>query len=79
MIPPEFLPDDDPRQTSHGRFKYRITRWKNRKAKAWWLRHTFWWLVHNCFAHILIGFVPIKLFFRFHDWTSERLAGKHLI
>lgn len=36
-------------------------------------RHHFWWLVHNCVAHPLIGLVPVKAFFDFHDWTARRI------
>lgn len=37
------------------------------------IEHHFWWLLHNCVAHMLIGIIPIKLFFTFHDWTSRKL------
>lgn len=36
-------------------------------------KHRFWWILHNCFAHIAIGLFPCKLSFKLHDWTSERL------
>jgi hypothetical protein len=36
-------------------------------------RHHAWWLVHNCISHPLIGLLPIKLFFDFHDWTSRMM------
>jgi len=39
-------------------------------------RHNFWWFVHNCIAHPLIGICPIKTFFRFHDWTSHKIMGE---
>ncbi len=35
--------------------------------------HYGWWLVHNLVAHILIGILPIKPFFDFHDWTSIKM------
>lgn len=39
-------------------------------------RHLFWWLVHNCVAHPLIGVLPIRATFDFHDWTSRRINAK---
>lgn len=38
-----------------------------------YIEHHFWWLLHNCVAHMLIGLVPVKWFFDFHDWTSKKL------
>lgn len=37
------------------------------------IKHLGWWWVHNCIAHPLIGMVPIKAAFDFHDWTSRKL------
>lgn len=37
------------------------------------IEHHFWWLLHNNIAHTLIGLIPIKWFFEFHDWTSKKL------
>jgi hypothetical protein len=31
----------------------------------------FWWMVHNCIAHPLMGIAPVQLFFNFHDYTSR--------
>lgn len=39
--------------------------------------HHFWWLVHNCIAHPMIGFAPIKSTFRFHDYTSDKINLKN--
>lgn len=39
-------------------------------------RHAFWWWLHNCVAHPLIGLVPWRFAFEFHDWTSRKLHGK---
>lgn len=50
-------------------------RYEERRGQRPWLSHTFWWLVHNCVAHPLIGFIPIKRTFQFHDWTSRRMHG----
>lgn len=37
------------------------------------IKHLGWWLVHNCVAHPLIGVLPIRATFDFHDWTSKKL------
>lgn len=36
-------------------------------------RYLFWWLVHNCVAHPLIGFFPCRRMFDLHDWTSAKI------
>jgi hypothetical protein len=51
-------------------------RYDKRKAERPWLKHTAWWFVHNCVAHVLIGILPLKPFFEFHDWTSRKMHGK---
>lgn len=51
-------------------------RFVKRKHEVPWLTHTFWWLVHNCVSHPLIGILPLKPLFRFHDWTSYRMHGR---
>lgn len=38
--------------------------------------HGFWWFVHNCVAHPMIGLCPIKSFFEFHDYTSNKINLK---
>lgn len=50
-------------------------RYDDRRARTPWARHTFWWWLHNAVAHPLIAFVPVRFFFRFHDWTSRRMHG----
>lgn len=40
------------------------------------IEHHFWWLTHNWAAHFLIGLVPVKPFFDFHDWTSKKLNAE---
>jgi hypothetical protein len=37
------------------------------------IKHLGWWWTHNCIAHPLIGMLPIKVTFDFHDWTSRKL------
>lgn len=39
------------------------------------IRHWGWWWLHNCIAHPLIGILPIRPMFNFHDWTSRRMNG----
>lgn len=51
-------------------------RYATRRATTPWARHTFWWILHNAVAHPLIAFVPVRVFFRFHDWTSRRMHGQ---
>lgn len=64
-------------KTSHGRFKHRIQKWKDygheTSQTAEVAKHHFWWFVHNCIAHPLIGLFPIKKTFEFHDYTSRRI------
>jgi hypothetical protein len=40
------------------------------------IEHHFWWLTHNILAHTLIGLIPVKWFFDFHDWTSKKLNAQ---
>lgn len=54
---------------SQGRFEVRASRFDNR-----WM-HWFWWVVHNCVAHMCLGICPMKWSFDFHDWTSRKLNG----
>ncbi|MFA6049759.1 MAG: hypothetical protein WC761_01045 [Candidatus Paceibacterota bacterium] len=35
--------------------------------------HGFWWFVHNCISHPIIGILPVKKSFEFHDYTSKRI------
>lgn len=57
--------------TSHGRFGWRIEKWK--RETGWALPHHFWWVVHNCIAHPMIGVVPVRPTFAFHDYTSKKI------
>lgn len=50
-------------------------RYKKRQLDVPWAAHQFWWFVHNNIAHPLIGVLPIRVFFRFHDYTSRRMHG----
>lgn len=51
-------------------------RYVQRLAERPWVAHTFWWFVHNCIAHPLIGIMPCRLTFDFHDWSSERMHNR---
>ncbi len=35
--------------------------------------YAFWWVVHNAIAHPMIGLLPVRLSFSFHDWTSRKM------
>lgn len=62
---------------SADRFPVRIKKFRKAKKSFPMLQHYFWWLIHNCVTHFLIGIIPIKPFFQFHDWTSVKLnAGE---
>jgi hypothetical protein len=59
------------------RFPKRIEKFKKANKRFPMLQHYFWWITHNCVTHFLIGILPIKPFFKFHDWTSVKLnAGQ---
>jgi hypothetical protein len=51
-------------------------RYDERRSAQSWLRHTFWWVLHNNVAHPLIGLVPTHATFEFHDWTSRKLHAR---
>lgn len=60
--------------TSEGRFWWRIETWQNKKGSA--VQHHFWWFVHNCISHPLIGVLPGHKTFKFHDYTSDKINCK---
>lgn len=35
----------------------------------------FFWLLHNTAGHILIGLLPIRPFFFFHDWSAKQMGA----
>lgn len=57
--------------TTAERFDDRI--WKHRQHGVPVVRHHFWWAVHNCVAHPLIGVLPNRWTFAFHDYTSRKI------
>lgn len=66
------FPED--KSTSQTRFHKRISDFKKKKLPV--LIHHAWWFTHNCIAHPLIGMLPIKSTFDFHDFTSRKINGK---
>lgn len=62
---------DKPEDGSRDRFHERVARHKDLRAST--ALHHFWWVVHNCVSHPLIGIAPVKPFFDFHDWTSHKI------
>lgn len=69
---------EKPEHGSEQRYRGRVASWARMQGEpAGKVKHLSWWLLHNCVAHPLIGVLPIRATFDFHDWTSERLnAGK---
>jgi hypothetical protein len=65
-------------KTSYERFRYRTEAWRLRAKNLNQVRHAYWWLLHNCVIHPLIGVLPIKPIFDLHDWSSVRLSATHL-
>lgn len=59
--------------TCASRFDYRREIWRQTVVLTPGLRHAFWWLVHNCVSHVLLGVWVSPLTVWFHDWTSQRL------
>ena len=56
------------------RFESRVSIFKKEDKPVY--KHHFWWFVHNCIAHPMIGIYPCKKTFDFHDWTSKKINGK---
>ena len=48
-------------------------RYDDALARAPWLKHQFYWIIHNVIAHPLIGIFPHQIFFELHDWTSRKM------
>lgn len=65
---------DKPEDGSEERFHQRLDVFDQKKKPR--LVHHFWWIVHNCLAHPMIGIIPIKSFFDFHDWTSRKINAE---
>lgn len=58
---------------SYVRFRHRIRFWKSRVVLLPTARHHFWWLAHNCVAHMGIGLFPTRATFWLHDYTSSKI------
>lgn len=76
----DYMPEDDPKRTAYGRYEARKEDWAYLTDEHWtWrFRHAFWWVLHNCIIHMLIGLIPCKKTMDLHDWSSQKLAGDHL-
>lgn len=60
---------------SADRFPIRVENFRKKRKVLPVLQHGFWWFIHNCITHPLIGICPIKPLFQFHDWTSVKLTA----
>ena len=69
-----FEPEEAQKLGSYGRFHKRIEKFKNRPFP--YAQHYFWWIFHNCVAHMLIGVCPVSWTFKLHDWTSKKLNAE---
>ena len=73
----EEVPEESPYTVaSQERFYARIEIHKRRGTILPRTTHALWWFVHNAVAHPLIGVAPIEPFFKFHDYTSDKINGK---
>jgi hypothetical protein len=70
--PEEYINSDE--TGAEERFENRLQVFKNEGKPVY--KHHFWWFVHNCVAHPLIGLAPCKSTFNLHDWTSKKINGK---
>lgn len=57
--------------TSLGRFRQRVDNWM--AVDHGYVTHHFWWLLHNCVSHPVLGLVPCQKTVDFHDWSSDKL------
>ena len=64
----------DFRLTTRQRFDHRIDKYQ--EAQRHVLGHHFWWFIHNCVAHPLIGVLPIRPCFYLHDFTADKINLK---
>ncbi len=63
-------------KNSEVRYHYRRNKWKEKKKLFPLSRHNFWWVIHNCISHPLLGVNPSDKTIWFHDWTSKKLNIK---
>lgn len=50
-------------------------RFDERKNRLPSVHLAFWWVVHNCVAYPIIGLVPLKFAFDFHDYTAKKIGS----
>lgn len=55
------------------RYKVRQRWWRETGKRLPLVRHHFWWVLHNCVSHPLLGIFPTRNMVWFHDWTSMHL------
>jgi hypothetical protein len=65
---------EKPEDGSEGRYHARIETFEEQQKPV--IKHHVWWLMHNCVAHPLMGLMPVKVFFDFHDYTSRKIHGQ---
>lgn len=61
---------------SSGRYEARIRKFRDARKRLPVVQHKFWWVFHNCVAHMLLGISPCQWSFRLHDWTSRKLNAE---
>ena|SRR5579885_288233 len=67
------LEAEDLPATSQERFDFRLVHFELDKSKFPRLRYYFYWLLHNCFSHLLLGIFPNNKTFEIHELTSQWL------
>jgi len=65
---------DTEQEGSAERFEHRLSVFREKKMSI--ARHNMWWFIHNAIAHPMIGIIPCKKTFAFHDWTSKKINGE---
>jgi len=58
---------------AHQRYKYRTVLYQTDGRKRPRLRHHFYWLLHNCVAHPILGVFINRHAVEFHELTSKWL------
>lgn len=63
-------------KTSNERYHVRIQRFIDSGSKHPKLSHHFFWLLHNCVAHPILGFYVSQSAIEFHQITSNWLNSR---
>lgn len=71
-----FTKEDAEGLGSEGRYPARREKFVEKEMPAPYVQHRFWWMVHNCVAHMALGIWPCNPTFKFHDWTSLKLGAE---